>query len=159
MDELRKVAVGGTFDELHRGHRVLLMKAFEIGDHIVIGLCSDQFVKKLSKPHLTASYEERLEELNRFLSNLGVSERAEVIPLNEPYGPASTDETLEGLVVSQETESTAIKINEQRKKSGLPLLKIVTVNMVPSENCKPISTTRIRRGEMDREGRLLKLRD
>lgn len=159
MDELRKVAVGGTFDELHRGHRVLLMKAFEIGDHIVIGLCSDQFVKKLSKPHLTASYEERLEELNRFLSNLGVSERAEVIPLNEPCGPASTDETLEGLVVSQETESTAIKINEQRKKSGLPLLKIVTVNMVPSENCKPISTTRIRRGEMDREGRLLKLCD
>jgi cytidyltransferase-like protein len=159
MAELRRVAVGGTFDELHRGHRVLLMKAFEIGDHVVIGLCTDQYVKKLSKPHLTASYEERLEELNRFLSNLGVSERAEVIPLNEPYGPASTDETIEGLVVSQETESTAIKINEQRRKSELPLLKIVTVNMVPSENCKPISTTRIRRGEMDREGRLLKLRD
>jgi pantetheine-phosphate adenylyltransferase len=158
MDELRKVAVGGTFDELHRGHRVLLMKAFEIGDHVVIGLCSDQFVKKLTKPHLTASYEERLEELNRFLSNLGVSERAEVIPLNEPYGPASTDETIDGLVVSQETESMATKINEQRRKFGLPLLKIVTVNMVPSENCKPISTTRIRRGEMDREGRLLKKR-
>ncbi len=158
MDELRKVAVGGTFDELHRGHRVLLMKAFEIGDHVVIGLCSDQFVKKLAKPHLTASYEERLEELNRFLSNLGVSERSEVIPLNEPYGPTSTDETIEGLVVSQETESTAIKINEQRRKFGLPLLKIVTVNMVPSENCKPISTTRIRRGEMDREGHLLKIR-
>lgn len=158
MDELRKVAVGGTFDELHRGHRVLLMKAFEIGDHVVIGLCSDQFVKKLAKPHLTASYEERLEELNRFLSNLGVSERSEVIPLNEPYGPTSTDETIEGLVVSQETESTAIKINEQRRKFGLPLLKIVTVNMVPSENSKPISTTRIRRGEMDREGHLLKIR-
>jgi pantetheine-phosphate adenylyltransferase len=158
MDEIRKVAVGGTFDELHRGHRVLLMKAFEIGDHVVIGLCSDQFVKKLSKPHVTASYEERLEELNRFLSNLGVSERAVVIPLNEPYGPTSTDGTIEGLVVSQETESTAIKINEQRRKFGLPLLKIVTVNMVPSENCKPISTTRIRRGEMDREGHLLKIR-
>jgi len=157
MDELRKVAVGGTFDELHRGHRVLLMKAFEIGDHVVIGLCSDQFVKKLAKPHLTASYGERLEELNRFLSNLGVSERSEVIPLNEPYGPTSTDETIEGLVVSQETESTAIKINEQRRKSGLPLLKIVTLNMVPSENCKPISTTRIRRGEMDREGHLLQI--
>jgi cytidyltransferase-like protein len=159
MDELRKVAVGGTFDELHRGHRVLLTKAFEIGDHVLIGLCTDEFVRKLGKPHLTASYVERLEDLKKFLSKLGVSERAEIIPLNEPYGPSSTDSTIEGLVVSQETESTANRINEQRRKSGLPLLKIIIVNMVPSDNCGPISTTRIRRGEMDREGRLLKKRN
>lgn len=156
MEELRKVAVGGTFDELHRGHKVLLMKAFETGDHVLIGLCSDEFVNKLAKPHLTAPFEERLKELNKFLTKLGVSERAEIIPLNEPYGPSSTDATIDGLVVSQETESTANRINQQRRKSGLPLLKIVTVNMVPSDNCGPISTTRIRGGEMDREGRLLK---
>jgi cytidyltransferase-like protein len=158
MKKLRNVAVGGTFDELHRGHKVLLMKAFEIGDHVLIGLCSDEFVEKLVKPHVTAPYGERLKELKNFLSRLGVLERAEVMTLNEPYGPSSTDATIEGLVVSQETESTANKINEQRRKSGLPLLRIVTVDMVPSDNCGPISTTRIRRGEMDREGRLLKPR-
>ncbi len=154
MTTLKKVAVGGTFDELHKGHRVLLMKAFETGDRVLIGLCTDEFVKKLSKPHLTASYEERLNELRESLVNLGVSDRADIIALDEPVGPAATDETIEGLVVSQETELTAIKINEQRKRRGLKPLKIVTVNMVPSENCRPISTTRIRRGEMDREGRL-----
>ncbi|MDH5459907.1 MAG: adenylyltransferase/cytidyltransferase family protein, partial [Candidatus Bathyarchaeota archaeon] len=61
------VAVGGTFDEFHRGHRVLLMKAFEVGEQVLIGLCSDEFVKKLKKPHPTASYKQRLEELKAFL--------------------------------------------------------------------------------------------
>jgi len=154
MVELKKVAVGGTFDELHKGHKFLLKKAFEIGDRVLIGLCTDEFVKKLGKPHLTASYNERLDELKEFLIELGVSERAEIIPLNEPFGPSATDVTIQGLIVSQETESTAIKINEQRKRNRLRALRIVTVNMVPSENCGPISTTRIRRGEMDREGRL-----
>ena len=157
MREFRKVAVGGTFDELHRGHKVLIIKAFEIGDRVLIGLCSDEFVKKLGKPHVTANYDERLKELKEFLVNLSVSERAEIILLNDPYGPTVTDRCIEGLVVSQETEATASRINEQRRKAGLPLLKILTVNMVPSENCGPISTTRIRKGEMDHEGRLTKI--
>jgi pantetheine-phosphate adenylyltransferase len=58
--------------------------------------------------------------------------------------------------VSEETKPTAFKINERRENAGLPPLKIVIVSMVPSQNCTPISTTRIRKGDMDREGRLLK---
>jgi cytidyltransferase-like protein len=158
MREFRKVGVGGTFDELHRGHKVLLAKAFEVGEQVSIGLCSDEFVEKLGKPHITASYDERLKELKAFLSNLKVSERAEIAPLDDPYGSASTNTRIEALVVSEETKVTADKINEQRRKTGLPLLKIITVLMVPSENCGPISTTRIRKGEMDREGKLVKKR-
>jgi pantetheine-phosphate adenylyltransferase len=63
---------------------------------------------------------------------------------------------IEALVVSRETEKTAVKINEERAKRGLPLLKIIAIDMVPAENHKPISTTRIRKGEIDREGRLTK---
>jgi pantetheine-phosphate adenylyltransferase len=156
MREFRKVAVGGTFDELHRGHKVLLMKAFEIGERVLIGLCSDDFARRLGKPHITAPYGERLKELQTFLADLGVSERAETIPLNDPFGPTVTDRCIEALVVSEETKATAGKINEQRKKAGLAPLEILAISMVPSENCAPISTTRIRRGEMDREGRLTK---
>ena len=156
MREFRKVAVGGTFDELHRGHRILLLKAFEIGERVLIGLCSDEFVKKLGKPHMTASYEERLEELKSFLAVLNGLDRAEIIPLDDPYGPTVTDRCIQAVVVSDETKHTAEKINDMRLKNGLEPLKIVAINMVPSENCAPISTTRIRRGEMDREGRLTK---
>jgi pantetheine-phosphate adenylyltransferase len=156
MKRFRKVAVGGTFDELHRGHKVLLVKAFEVGEHVMIGLCSDEFAEKLSKPHVTAPYDERLKELKTFLNGLGLSGRAEIIPLNDPFGPTLTESCIEGLVVSEETRPTALEINKKRLKGGLPPLGIISINMVPAENRAPISTTRIRRGEIDREGHLLK---
>ena len=156
MRKFRKVAVGGTFDELHRGHKVLLLKAFEISERVLIGLCSDEFVKKLGKPHTTATYDERLKEVKTFLANLCVSERAEIIPLNNPFGPTITDKCIEALIVSEETKIIADKINQQRKTNGLDPLRIIAITMVPSEDCSPISTTRIRRGEIDREGHLAK---
>jgi cytidyltransferase-like protein len=156
MKKFRKVAVGGTFDEFHRGHKVLLMKAFEVGEHVLIGLCSDEFVKKMSKPHITASFEDRLKELKAFLEALNLSDRAEITPLNDPYGATVTDKCIEALVVSEETEKTATKINQKRSEAELPQLAIVAISMVPAENCKPISTTRIREGEIDREGHILK---
>lgn len=156
MKEFRKVAVGGTFDELHRGHKVLLTKAFEIGERVLVGLSSDMLVKRMNKPHVTASYEERLSALEAFLADLGLWSRAEVVLLDDPYGSSIRDNSIQALVVSEETKPVAFMINERRVKAGLPLLKVITVNMVPSQNCTPISTTRIRKGEMDHEGRLLK---
>ena len=38
-----KVAVGGTFDKFHDGHKKLLSTAFEIGSEIEIGVTSDAF--------------------------------------------------------------------------------------------------------------------
>lgn len=156
MKKFRKVAVGGTFDELHKGHRSLLVKAFEVGEKVLIGLCTDEFVKKMGKPHVTAPYETRLKELQAFLEKSNLTKTAEITPLNDPYGKTLTDKCIEALVVSEETEKIAIKINQKRNEKSLPLLKIITISMVPAENYKPISTTRIREGEIDREGHLLK---
>ncbi|MEM1566333.1 MAG: phosphopantetheine adenylyltransferase [Candidatus Bathyarchaeia archaeon] len=150
------VGVGGTFDEFHKGHRTLLLKAFEVGEQVLIGLCTDEFVAKMNKPHPVAHYEERLAELENFLKAHGLTERAKIIPLNDPYGDTLRRGCLEALVVSRETEPTARKINEERAKRGLDPLHIIVIEMVPSENHAPISTTRIRRGEIDREGRLIR---
>jgi pantetheine-phosphate adenylyltransferase len=158
--EMRKryenVAVGGTFDELHKGHRILLMKAFDVGKHVLIGLCSDDFAQKLNKPHAVAPYNNRSEDLRAFLLEHGLLERAKIVPLKDPYGPTLSKGCIEALIVSKETEPTAMEINKKRKESALPPLKIVAIDMVPSENHVPISTTRIRLGEIDREGHLLK---
>ncbi|MCW4005864.1 MAG: phosphopantetheine adenylyltransferase [Candidatus Bathyarchaeota archaeon] len=155
MKKFSRVAVGGTFDELHRGHKVLLAKAFEVGEFVAIGLTSDELVSRLSKPHVTASYQERLKGLQKYLAALGLSDRAQVIPLFTAFGSSTQDPQLQAIIVSAETQPTAQKINQQRKKNALPPLEIIAVNMVPSQNSHPISTTRIRKGEIDHEGHLL----
>jgi pantetheine-phosphate adenylyltransferase len=155
MRKYEKVAVGGTFDELHKGHRVLLSAAFEIGERVVIGLSSDELVAKLGKPHITASYEERKQELEKWLQKQGWATRWEITPLLDAYGSSIRDSDIQALVVSQETRPNGEKINERRKSASLKPFEIIMINMVPSQNCGPISTTRIRRGEMDREGVLL----
>jgi len=156
MRQFKKVAVGGTFDQLHRGHKTLLNKAFEVGSNVVIGLSSDEFVKKMNKQHVTASYEDRFRELERFLDKSGFSQRAEIVPLIDPYGLTISGKGLDALVVSQETMQTGENINKVRAKVDLPPLTIVRVSMVPAENCVPISTTRIRKGEIDRNGHMIK---
>ena len=154
--KFNKVAVGGTFDELHKGHKILLLKAFEIGEKILIGLCSDKFVEQMGKPHITAKFDERLKELLKFLKSKNFEDKAKIVILNDSFGRTTTDKTIKALVVSEETKQIALLINEKRAELGFAPLEIVTVNMVPAENYKPISTTRIRDGEIDREGHILK---
>ncbi len=152
---LKTVAVGGTFDEFHKGHEALLTKAFEVSEQVLVGLSSDEFAKNLHKPHATASYKQRLKELKAFLHEHGFLNRTRIIPLNDIYGVTLSKGCAEALIVSKETEPTAIKINKKRKEIGLPPLQIVVIDMIPSENHAPISTTRIHRREIDREGHLL----
>ncbi len=149
------VAVGGTFDLFHRGHRALLRKAFKVGNRVLIGVCSDDFVKKMRKPHGIASYAKRLEELEKLLKKKGVLERAEISPLDDEYGLTLSDTRIDAIVVSAETEPRAHKINEKRKSLGMAPLPIVVVKMVLSEDLYPISSTRIWFEEIDREGNLL----
>jgi pantetheine-phosphate adenylyltransferase len=105
---------------------------------------------------VTASYEERLAELTTFLAGVNGLKAAEIIPLDDAYGPTIADTCIQALVVSRETKQSANRINEKRTMKGLKPLCIVAISMVPSENCAPISTTKIRLGEIDREGRLTK---
>lgn len=154
--KFRVVAVGGTFDEFHKGHRVLLTKAFEISEHVMIGLSTDDLAQKLVKPHKTATYDVRLEELKGYLRKQGWIDRAKIMPLHTPYGITLTSKLIDGIVVSRETEPRAHEINEKRRVTGLKLLSVIVVDMVPAYNHTPISTTRIRRIEIDREGNQIK---
>jgi len=150
------VLVGGTFDEFHKGHRALIMKAFEVGERVMIGLSSDQLARELRKNHEVATYEQRLKELRDFLRKQGVFDRAKIVPLDTPYGITLSTTIAEALVVSKETEPVGLTINKKRKASGLKLIELVVIDMVPAEDYIPISSTRIRHGEIDREGHLVR---
>jgi pantetheine-phosphate adenylyltransferase len=150
------VAIGGTFDIIHKGHIELLRTAFEIGDKVIIGLSTDDFVKRMGKHHEVKPYFERLENLRKLLIDMRVDSRAIVTPIEDPYGPAASDSAIEAVVVSDETQHRAFEINRLREVKGLRALEIVKISMVLAENGKPISSTRIRLGEIDESGRLLR---
>jgi pantetheine-phosphate adenylyltransferase len=155
MRQYRKVAVGGTFDQLHKGHKALIGAAFEVGDKVIVGITSDDFVTHLGKHHRTASYEDRKRELLSYLCEQGLADRVEIVPLKDSFGSTITKQDLDAIVVSQETERIAWAINRKRQSVGHKPLQVVVVTMIQADNKCPISTTRIRSGEIDRNGHML----
>src|SRR5438132_5532905 len=61
------VALGGTFDLLHAGHRHLLSEAFKLGDTVLIGVTRDQLVATLHKNHRVLPFSSQVRDLDRFL--------------------------------------------------------------------------------------------
>ncbi|RJS49131.1 MAG: phosphopantetheine adenylyltransferase [Methanobacterium sp.] len=148
----KKVAVGGTFDKFHQGHRSLLEEAFRIGDEIIIGVTSDEFGGKKGD---VESCDTRMSNLNEFLSTI-YPQKFHIKRLEDPFGTTIHEADFEAIVVSQETEPTAVNINEIRTKKGMDPMDIVVIETVFAEDGRPISSTRIRKGEIDRKGHLLK---
>lgn len=143
----KKVAVGGSFDILHSGHRALLDRAFEAGEFVLIGLTSDKMACAGA-----SGYGKRKETLERLLKHIS---RYEIVELEDPMGDAATDRGIDAIVVSEETAPRALEINEARESKGLRPLEIISIPLVLAEDGKPISSTRIKIGEIDREGRVL----
>jgi len=150
---MSRVAVGGTFNPLHDGHIALLKKAVELSrdGELLIGLTSDEMTRK--KDHEVDFYQMRYNDVMKFIKTLGVIPT--IMRLDDPFGP-TISEDFDYLVVSPETQPIGLKINTIRKEKGLKLLKIVLVDYVLAQDGLPISGTRIRRGEIDEHGKVLK---
>jgi pantetheine-phosphate adenylyltransferase len=149
------VSVGGTFDVMHKGHWFLLEETFNVGEKAIVGVTTDEFVASMKKNHAVDTYENRLSDVIEYLDEKGYLERAEIVPLYDPYGPTIDSDVIEGIVVSEETEITAEVINKMRVENGKKPLLIFVITMVLAEDGKPISSTRVRKQEVDRYGRLI----
>ncbi|MEM4699804.1 MAG: phosphopantetheine adenylyltransferase [Candidatus Nezhaarchaeales archaeon] len=152
-----RVAVGGTFDRLHQGHKALLEKAFSVGREVLIGVSSDQMAKS-KRACGVASFEERVARLINFIRERGWLDRACIMKIESPEGVLLEDPSIEALVVSEETLERGLDINRRRAERGLPPYKLEVVSMVLAEDGRPISSSRIRAGEIDEEGRLRRSR-
>lgn len=151
----RKVVAGGTFDYLHDGHKAILRKAFKLGERVLVGIVSDQ-MELVKDSAGIQPLEERRSKLEEFLREQDWLERADIVVISDPVGPAPEDEELEAIVVSEETRPRAEEINETRKSNGLKPLDIIEIPWVLAEDGKPISSIRIRYGEMDQHGKIKK---
>ncbi|SDJ61700.1 pantetheine-phosphate adenylyltransferase [Halovenus aranensis] len=155
-----KVALGGTFDPIHDGHRALFDRAFELGT-VTVGLTSDELAPKTRsedrpirafdrrKASLRAELEARADEHDRAF---------DIRKLTQPTGIA-TDEAFDVLVVSPETKTGGKRVNEIRRQHGLDPLRLEVVDFVYADDGEIITSTRILRGEIDEHGRVTPDRD
>jgi pantetheine-phosphate adenylyltransferase len=154
------VALGGTFDPVHDGHRALFEHAFELGT-VTIGLTTDELAAETRHiDRYVRSFEDRKRDLSAELADIATThDRAfEIRALRTPTGIA-TEPGFDALVVSPETRDGGERINEIRRERGLDPLDIEVVDHVTAADGERISSTRIVRGEIDRHGNLTPGRD
>jgi pantetheine-phosphate adenylyltransferase len=151
----KTVATGGTFDHIHRGHVALLAKSFEVGEMVVIGVTSDDFARKEGKtPDQT--YNQRVRSLEELIRKRFPGRQFVIAKLDDYFGPGIASPEVQAIVVSKETSKRVPLANSLRQAKGFPPLDVVVVDYVLAEDSQPISSTRIRKGEIDVEGKLLK---
>lgn len=174
----KTVAIGGTFDRLHKGHRYFIKQAFEFGERVLIGLTSKEYADKKNKRlrHLgrrprrnvgdspgvegliwpkIQNFQIRKKQLEEFLKEEKLLYRAKIIQIGDVYGNAGDLRELAAIAVTKDSLPGALLINKTRKKNGLQDLKIIKIKLIQAEDNRKVSSTRIRFGQIDRLGRVL----
>ncbi len=148
------VCVAGTFDGLHAGHEALLLRAFAEGERVLIGVTSSAYVQAHKQDGIRI-YNDRVVDLTGWIEMHGFTERSTIVSIDDPFEPAASDASLEALVVSEESKKNGEALNDKRVSRGLSPLVLIVVPLVPAQDLHPISSSRMRAGEIDRDGSLV----
>lgn len=159
MKKYNFVACGGTFDLLHIGHKEFLRFAISLGEKLLIGITSDAYTQnsklKTKNSKLIESYEKRKEMVEKFLeTEIGIG-LFKIVKIDDVYGPTlDKDLVIDAIVVTRDSQGGAQHINSIRKERGLLEIDVIVSPLITGEDGKTISSSRIRLGEIDRDGKL-----
>lgn len=93
-------AVGGTFDHLHEGHKLLLSIAAIHASKLIVGVN----IKTEHKKGTLQTYNHRVSILEDFLKKVRSDLAFEICPISDVYGPSVEIKELKKLVVTEETK-------------------------------------------------------
>lgn len=124
------VAVGGTFDGVHYGHRKLLTLAISSvlpnTGKLIIGITTDEMLQQKEYAEYIPPLKQRIQSVRDFVDDLapGMKNRVKIVPIKDKYGPPGTDpgsnvyegieNDFDALVLSHETLPTGNKLNQYR---------------------------------------------
>lgn len=153
MPRFGRVVLGGTFDRFHAGHEALLRTAFVLGRTVAIGLTSERFLADHPKPRgqAIAPQATRRRSLARWLRQNYPGARWSIVPIDDPFG-GSVGDGVDALVVSADTLRGGRAVNRERVRRGRRPVPLFVVPVVLADDLEPLSSRRIRAGEVDRHG-------
>ncbi len=155
MGKFNLIACGGTFDLFHAGHKAFIEQILSQADKVLLGITSDLYVKSFKDGNNIESLEFRKKVLEQFLISINAKDRVKITPIDNFYGPLLTNDlNVRAIAVTPETQSMAEEINQKRKENNLSSLEVILLSLKTGEDGKVISATRIRNGEINRNGRL-----
>ncbi|MDE1728825.1 MAG: pantetheine-phosphate adenylyltransferase [Thaumarchaeota archaeon] len=154
MTRFKLVALGGTFDIIHRGHLELLRNGFSISSKVIIGLTSDELARKKGKTPIN-DYSRRYKTLEDVIKKNFPNSKYVISKLDNDFGPAVLEQEVEALIVSEETSSKGKDLNKLRTERNSPPVVVIVVPMALAKDGTRISTTRIKNSEIDADGNIL----
>ena len=137
--QFQKVSVGGTFDRLHAGHRLLLTAAVAVtasDGTLYIGVTGEELLKTKTHKHKIEPYEVRAANAESFVRKIKApgyifSEETIIVgPLDGAPPLAATVADMSALVVSRETIEGADAVNAMRLDNGFEKLTLVAVGVI-----------------------------
>ncbi|GJJ68990.1 pantetheine-phosphate adenylyltransferase [Entomortierella parvispora] len=133
--EYENVVLGGTFDHLHAGHKILLsMTAWIASKRVVCGVTDDSMLQSKKYKEELESLNTRVDAVKRFLRAFKRSLVIEVVPIHDIYGPTATDTNIQAIMVSKETLKGGEAVNKERDSRGLSQLAIEVIDVIsPTE--------------------------
>ena len=141
--------IGGTFDRFHDGHVRLLERSLEVCTSVEAWLTSDSSAH--SKDSRVLRWEERCQEIRDRMGSES-AQRIRFGILEDAFGPAPTHSDAGAITCTPETRSACDEINSMRLHNQLQPLDIIEVEHLLAWDGSPISSSRIRNGEIDRSG-------
>ncbi|GBG25113.1 Phosphopantetheine adenylyltransferase [Hondaea fermentalgiana] len=148
LGQYRKVAVGGTFDHFHGGHKKLLAICISVcSEELTVGVTDDSMLGEKKLREYIEDVDIRKNHVQTYFSTLApASLRANIVLIQDVWGPTVVDKDIEAIVVSTETLKGARLINEERAKRDMAPLKVIAVSR---SNVYTLSSTFMRRLRAD----------
>ena len=142
------VVVGGTFDHLHSGHKILLTaSALFCSNTLKIGITSDSMASRKLYAELLEPFEARSDAVHKFVHKIRPSLKYEIHAIHDPLGGAHLSPHAKALVVTSETCVGGKKLNEIRESNGLTPLTLICTTLIKDQGLmrEKISSTAIRK--------------
>lgn len=144
--------IGGTFDHFHSGHEHFLHEACVASKHLTIGLTTEVLHANKEYRHTIEDFETRKSSVEEFISLYHPEISFEIIPLNDIYGTTLKEERIDAIFTTEHGLENTHTINKKRIEKRWQELQIELVQLVKGNDGETISSTRIRKGEIDRRG-------